>query len=355
MLAPVSSVSAADGRYAPSPSGRLHLGNLRTALLAWCFARSRSARFVLRIEDLDPQRSRREHEAAMLADLQRLGIDWDGPPSRQSERLEHHRAAFEQLRSDRRLYRCWCTRAEVREAAAAPHPPLRGATALAGSSPSGGHPIRGTGGQPGGEGAYPGTCRALSSRELSQRERGGAAAAWRLDAGGERVEFEDSLAGVVVSAVDDFVVWRGDPPARRGGGRSRVAGGPSPRTGGVPAYNLAVVVDDAEQAIDEVVRGDDLLETTSRQILLAALLGLPIPRYAHVPLVLGPDGQRLAKRHGAVTLDDRLAIGESVESVVGWMASSVGLARAGSALSAAAVRAGFEPARLIREPTVWQP
>jgi glutamyl-tRNA synthetase len=310
-------VSAADGRYAPSPTGPLHLGNLRTALLAWCFARSRSGRFLLRIEDLDRQRSRPEHEAAMLADLARLGIDWDGAPTRQSERLEHHRAAFEALRSTGRSYRCWCTRAEIREAAEAPHP----------------RP-----GAPGGsEGFYPGTCRTLSGREQAARERAGRPAAWRLDAGAERIAFEDRLGGAADAVVDDFVIWRGDPQ------------GP----GGGPAYNLAVVVDDAAAAIGEVVRGDDLLETTPRQILLGRLLGLPVPRYAHVPLVLGADGRRLSKRHGAVTLGDRLALGESVATIVGWMASSVGLAGPGSALSAGDVLAMFDPARLRREPTVW--
>jgi glutamyl-tRNA synthetase len=327
-------VSAADGRYAPSPSGRLHLGNLRTALLAWCFARSRAGSFVLRIEDLDPQRSRPEHEASILADLTRLGIDWDGAPSRQSERLEHHRAAFEELRSSGHLYRCWCARAEIRQAAQAPHPPLRGAGA---PSQGAGPPPRGAGA--GGEGTYPGTCRALSSRELRLRERSGAPAAWRLDAHAERLEFDDALAGAAAGVVDDFVVWRGGP-------------GPCPPQRGVPAYNLAVVVDDAAAGVAEVVRGDDLLETTPRQILLARLLGLPVPRYAHVPLVLGADGRRLAKRHGAVTLDDRLALGESLETVVGWMASSVGLASAGSALSAQEVLAAFDPARLRREPTI---
>ena len=314
-------MSAADGRYAPSPSGRLHVGNLRTALLAWCFARSRAGSFVLRIEDLDPQRSRREHEASILADLTRLGLDWDGDIWRQSERLEHHRAAFEELRSSERLYRCWCTRAEIREAAQAPHPPLRAAGSLA--------PAAGV------EGAYPGTCRTLSSHQLRLRERSGTPAAWRLDAQAERVAFDDALAGAAAGVVDDFVVWREGPPAR-----------------GVPAYNLAVVVDDAAAGIGEVVRGDDLLETTPRQILLARLLGVPAPRYAHVPLVLGADGQRLAKRHGAVTLDERLALGESVETVVGWMAASAGLASAGSALSAREVLAAFDPARLRREPTI---
>jgi glutamyl-tRNA synthetase len=312
-------VSAADGRYAPSPTGPLHLGNLRTALLAWCFARSRSGRFLLRIEDLDPLRSRPEHEAAILADLARLGIDWDGAPVRQSEQLEHHRAAFEALRSSGRTYRCWCTRAEIREAAQAPHPQLGE-----------------TGG--GGEGVYPGTCRALSARERAARERAGRPAAWRLDARAERIAFEDRLSGAAAAVVDDFVLWRGDPQGTSGG----------------PAYNLAVVVDDATAGIGEVVRGDDLLETTPRQVLLARLLGLPVPRYAHVPLVLGADGRRLAKRHGAVTLDDRLALGESIATVLGWMASSVGLASPGRALSAGELLATFDPARLSREPTAWR-
>ena len=314
-------MSAADGRYAPSPTGPLHLGNLRTALLAWCFARSRSGRFLLRIEDLDPLRSRPQHEAAMLADLAALGIDWDGAPARQSEQLEHHRAAFEALRSSGRTYRCWCTRAEIREAAQAPHP-RPGAT----------------GGPGGGEGFYPGTCRALSVGERAAHERADRPAAWRLDARAERIAFEDRLSGAAAAVVDDFVVWRGDPQG----------------TGGGPAYNLAVVVDDAAAGIGEVVRGDDLLETTPRQVLLARLLGLPVPRYAHVPLVLGADGRRLAKRHGAVTLDDRLALGESIATVVGWMASSVGLASPGRALSAGELLATFDPARLRREPTVWR-
>jgi len=299
--------NAADGRYAPSPSGPLHLGNLRTALLAWCFARSQDGRFLLRIEDLDPGRSRPEHEAAIVADLQRLGLDWDEPPAHQSSRVRRHRSAFEQLRSSGRVYPCWCTRAEIREAVAAPHGARR-------------------------EGAYPGTCRSLSAAERSMRERSGAPAAWRLDAGAQRVRFADRLAGDVEAVVDDFVLWRGDQ---------------------VPAYNLAVVVDDGDQGIGEVVRGDDLLETTPRQILLARLLGVPVPRYAHVPLVLGADGRRLAKRHGAVTLEARLALGESIETVIGWLASSAGLAAPGGSLSAAEVLAGFDPARLRREPTVF--
>jgi glutamyl-tRNA synthetase len=256
-------MARSDGRFAPSPSGPLHLGNLRTALLAWLFARSAGARFLVRIEDLDPGRSRREHEAGQLADLAALGLDWDGPVVRQSARRERHREALAALRAAGRVYPCWCTRAEVREAASAAHGPL---------------PV----------GAYPGICRRLSAAERAERERSGRPAALRLDAREQRVAFADRLHGPVEAAVDDLVLWRGDD---------------------TPAYNLAVVVDDAEQRIGEVVRGEDLLETTPRQLLLQRLLALPHPAYAHVPLVLGPDGARLAKRHGAVTLADRAARG----------------------------------------------
>ena len=203
-----------------------------------------------------------------------------------------------------RLYPCWCTRAELREAPGAPHAPLT---------------------------HYPGTCRELTAAQRSAQAARGRANAWRLDARGEQVSFEDELAGAVSAAVDDFIVWRGD---------------------GVPAYNLAVVVDDSDQGVGEVVRGDDLLESTPRQILLSRLLGLGAPRHAHVPLVLGPDGRRLAKRDGAVTLGERLARGERVEDVIGWMASSAGLAPAGAALRAADVLARFSPERLAREPAV---
>jgi glutamyl-tRNA synthetase len=297
-----------DGRFAPSPSGPLHLGNLRTALLAWLFARSGGGRFLVRIEDLDPGRSRREHEAGQLADLAALGLDWDGPVLRQSERRERHRAALEALRAAGRVYACWCTRAEIREASSAAHGELP-------------------------EGAYPGTCRRLSAAQRAQRERSGRPPALRLDARGERVGFVDRLHGPLEAVVDDLVLWRGDD---------------------TPAYNLAVVVDDAEQAIGEVVRGDDLLETTPRQLLLARLLGLPEPSYAHVPLVLGADGARLAKRHGAVTLADRAALGETPADVLGWMAASLGLAAQGEPVDAALLLARFDAAALPRTPTTFE-
>jgi glutamyl-tRNA synthetase len=298
-------VSRADGRYAPSPSGPLHLGNLRTALLAWLFARSQESRFCLRIEDLDPQRSRVEHERTALADLRTLGLDWDGEPLRQSLRRERHREALEELRAGGHVYPCWCTRAEVVDASAAPHAEFSA-------------------------GAYPGTCRRLSRSERTARERSGRPVSWRLNASGRTASFHDLLRGGRSSDVDDFVLWRGDD---------------------LPAYNLAVVVDDADQEIREVVRGDDLLETTARQVLLARLLALPVPRYAHVPLVLGPDGRRLAKRHGAVTLAERLAGGERVEQVIGWLAASCGLAPNGACLRPAELLEDFDPARIGTAPT----
>jgi glutamyl-tRNA synthetase len=304
-------VSGRDGRFAPSPSGPLHLGNLRTALLAWLFARKAGARFLVRVEDLDPGRSRREHEERQLHDLAAIGLDWDGPVVRQSERRERHRDALARLEAAGRVYPCWCTRAEVREAASAAHGPLP-------------------------EGAYPGTCRRLTAAQRAEREASGRRPALRLDAGAERIAFEDRIHGPVETVVDDLVLWRNDD---------------------TPAYNLAVVVDDGDQAIGEVVRGDDLLETTPRQLLLQRLLGLPHPSYAHVPLVLGPDGRRLAKRHGAVTLADlEQQRGWTAADARAWIARSLGLARddeAAEALTPALLEARFSVRALPREPTVF--
>lgn len=226
-----------DGRFAPSPSGPLHAGNLRTALVAWMRAREKGARFLLRIEDLDPQRSKPEHERAQIEALRAIGIDWDEEPVRQSERHDLYADALAELERQGRVYPCWCTRAEIREAAQAPHGPLP-------------------------EGAYPGTCRELTVAERAEREREtGRPPALRLDARAEHI--------------DDFVLRRHD---------------------GAYAYNLAVIVDDAAQAIGEVVRGEDLLETTPRQLLIADLLSLRKPAYVHVPLVTDEEGKPLAKR-----------------------------------------------------------
>jgi glutamyl-tRNA synthetase len=282
------------GRFAPSPTGDLHLGNLRTALLAWLFARTSGGRFLMRIEDLDRSRVRPGIEERQLADLEAIGIDWDGPVVRQSERLELYEEAIGRLDT----YPCFCTRAEIREAASAPH----------GALP---------------EGAYPGTCRELSATQRAEREAAGRPPALRVRAGGARVELADRLRGRLSGTVDDFVVRRGD---------------------GAYAYNLAVVVDDAAQRVDQVVRGSDLAESSPRQAWLARTLGLAEPEYAHVPLVLGPDGARLAKRHGAVTLRE-IPVAEARR----WIANSLGAETVPELLD------GFDPARLPREHTVFQP
>lgn len=300
----------ATGRYAPSPTGALHVGNLRTALVAWLFARRAGSRFVLRVDDLDPADARADHEARQLADLAALGLDWDGPVVRQSERRAAHAAAVEALVAGGRTYECWCTRREIREAAAAPH------------------------GSAGPAGAYPGTCRRLTDDERAARRAGGRPAALRLDARGEVVTVVDRLHGEVSLAVDDLVLRRND---------------------GIPAYNLAVVVDDAAQGVEEVVRGDDLLDSTPRQVLVARLLGLPVPAYAHVPLVVGADGARLAKRHGAVSLADLAAVGVSRGEVLDRLAASLGLAAAGERVDLAVLLERFDPESLPLEPWIWAP
>jgi len=289
-----------DGRFAPSPTGTLHVGNLRTALLAWLFARTAGARFLVRMEDLDQGRVIAGSAEQQLRDLRALGIDWDGEVVFQSHRHDAYEAALGRLRDDGRLYECFCTRAEIRAAASAPHGPLR-------------------------EGAYPGTCLRLTEAERRRKRAGGRPPALRVRADAARVGFTDRIHGAQQGMVDDFVARRND---------------------GAPAYNLAVIVDDAWQGIGEVVRGDDLLESTPRQIFVARALGLEPPGYAHVPLVLGPDGARLAKRHGAVTLEEL-----EPAAVLRWMAATLGM---DGTTTAAEMRECFDPAALPREPTRWR-
>lgn len=286
------------GRYAPSPSGDLHLGNLRTALLAWAFARSTGRRFLLRIDDLD--RVRPGAEQRQVEDLAAIGVDWDGPVVRQSERLPQYAAAIERLTAAGLTYECFCTRREIQKAATAPHGPM---------------------------GAYPGTCRALSAAQRARLRAEGRPAALRLRAMATEFEVRDELHGRYRGPVDDVVLRRGD---------------------GIPAYNLAAVVDDADQGVDQVVRGDDLLPSTPRQAYLATLLDLPVPHYAHVPLVLNTQRRRLAKRDGAVTLRERLALGNTPEDVVSALAASLGF----TATSSSELLARFDTRRLPREPWI---
>jgi glutamyl-tRNA synthetase len=305
------------GRFAPSPTGPLHLGNARTALLAWLAARAARGTLVMRVEDLDRPRVRPGLEARILDELRWLGLGWDeGPdlggafgPYRQSELGERHGAALRRLREAGLAYPCFCSRAEIAAAAQAPHGP-------ADEGPR-----------------YPGTCRGLSPAEVARRGTA-RAPAWRLRVEPGPVAFDDAVHGRcifdVAAATGDFVVMRAD---------------------GVAAYQLAVVVDDAAMRITEVVRGDDLLPSTARQLLLYAALGLPAPRFAHVPLVVGEDGERLAKRHGARSLGELREAGVAPEAVLGLLAASCGLAPAGTRCTAAELVSGFAWGRLPRAPT----
>lgn len=267
----------------------------------------------MRIEDLDRARDSGA-AAAQLADLSAIGVDWDGEPVIQTERAADHEAAIEWLSSAGLVYECTCTRRDILAAPTAPHAP---------------------------PGAYPGTCR---NRSDAERAAARASIAPRLPAlrlrapeGLASALFDDLLMGEVAGDIDDFVLQRGD---------------------GTIAYNLAVVVDDAAMGVDQVVRGDDLASSTPRQILLQQLLGLPsVPNveYAHVPLVLGPSGARLAKRDGAVTLRDLREQGVNAVDVVGMLAASLGLAKASERVTAAELVERFDPARLPRAPWTFRP
>ncbi len=250
-------------RFAPSPTGLLHLGNAFSALFGHDRARAAGGAFCLRIEDIDRGRCRAEFDAAVVTDLAWLGIAWDGPVLRQSERLPVYAAAIDRLRAMGLEYPCFCTRADIAAATIAPH--------ADGAAP-----------------VYPGTCRRLSAAERARR-MAVEPFAWRLDVAAALartgpLDWHDALAGWVRAdplAGGDIVVARKDVGA---------------------SYHLAVVVDDSEQGVTEVVRGADLFAATHVQRLLQALLGLPVPSWCHHPLVRGPDGARLAKRHGAPTL-----------------------------------------------------
>lgn len=275
------------GRYAPSPSGDLHFGSLRTALLAWLFARHDGGGFVLRVEDVDTGRSSMESAERQLEDLAAIGLDWDGEPLYQSTRSDAYATALASLDT----YPCYCSRKEIQEASRAPH-------AIPGS--------------------YPGTCR------NGAVVRPGKSPSIRLRSSVTSFTVQDYFAGSYTGDVDDMVLRRGD---------------------GDWAYNLAVVVDDAYQGVTQVVRGDDLLPSAPRQAYLASLLGLPVPEYVHVPLVLNAAGKRLAKRDGAVTLRDMDLSWARAE-----LARSIGLQPA----SPAGLLEQFDPSKLSREPVVFK-
>ena len=315
------------GRFAPSPSGDFHLGNLRTAILAWAYARTTNRRFIMRIEDLD--RVKPGAAERQLEDMAALGIEWDEPVIHQSQRLHLYAEAARRLDAAGLVYECYCTRREILEAPSAPHAP---------------------------PGAYPGTCRDLAD---AQRAEGRAKVrdlnrepALRLRAGVAEWPVVDELAGPTTGAVDDLVLRRGD---------------------GAWAYNLVSVVDDAAFGVDQVVRADDLLSSAPRQAYLTHLLeqvwpelwrldvnstarpaapaSWPRVQYIHVPLALNTAGQRLAKRDGAVTLRDRITAGESVAKVVRRIGNSIGVPHAHTAADIARALPA-DPAALPRKPWI---
>jgi glutamyl-tRNA synthetase len=263
------------GRFAPSPTGALHLGNLRTAVAAYASVQASSGIFLIRFEDLDMHNANMANAQQQLDDLTAIGVVASEIPVVQSERFALYHDAIARLTDAGHTYECFCTRKEVLEAAQAPH---------------------------GGQVMYPGTCRDLTGAEREER-RGARPGALRLRAHGATQSFSDHIHGSVTGDVDDVVLRRND---------------------GVPSYNIAVVVDDALQGVTEVVRGDDLLDVTANQVHLQKLLGYSTPVYGHVPLAIGDDGERLAKRHGAVTLADLAAQGISADQVREMLWQSLG-------------------------------
>ncbi len=267
-------------------------------MLAWLFARSTGRRFLVRVEDLD-ERTYTEVGERQLMDLAMLGLTWDEAPEWQSGHRLRYDEVVSHLAEQGVLYECYCSRKDIQQAPRAPHAP---------------------------QGAYPGTCRDLTGAEREERRRAaGRPPALRLRSQVSEFTITDLLHGEYTGVVDDFVVRRGD---------------------GVPAYNLAVVVDDAAQGIDQVVRGDDLLSSSPRQAYLAELLGHPLPTYAHVSLVLNADGERLAKRDGAVTLAE-IGVDRAFDQItesLGWPSRDLDdLLRQ------------FDPTRLPHEPWIYLP
>jgi glutamyl-tRNA synthetase len=272
------------GRLAPSPTGAQHVGNARTYLLAWLSSRARGGRVILRMEDIDSPRVKRGAAEQAIEDLRWLGLDWDegpdvgGPngPYVQTERMELYQQALEQLKAAERVYPCTCSRSDIEGAASAPHVGQEG-------------PI------------YPGTCAAKRAADAT------IGCAWRFRATDGVREFDDFVCGAqscnVARELGDFVVGKAD---------------------GTPAYQLAVVVDDHAMGVTEVLRGDDLLPSAFRQLDLYEFFGWRPPMFAHVPLVVGPDGRRLAKRHGDTRLATLRAAGVPADRLVGLLAWSCG-------------------------------
>lgn len=292
------------GRLAPSPTGLLHLGHARTFVLAWLNVRSRGGELCLRLEDLDTSRCRPEFAEATLRDLEWLGLDWDGPVVSQASRIDELRAAATRLEEAGLAYRCFCTRADLRSALSAPQ---RGVD----------------------EQRYAGTCRGGRAPHLAP---GPSALRLRVPEGA--IPFVDGIAGEqrydVAREVGDFMIQN---------------------RAGVPSYQLAVVVDDAARGVNEVFRGDDLLSSTPRQMLLLRALGLPAPRWYHAPLVLDATGRRLAKRADDLSLATLRSAGVDPRAIVAWALSSAGF-DVGARVTPREAASTFDLARLLRAPAL---
>lgn len=307
---------AIKGRFAPSPSGRMHLGNAWSALLAWLSVRSRGGTMVLRLEDLDPDRCKRSFCDGVEEDLKWLGLDWDeggsagGDRYYQSNRSDLYAAALEQLREKGLLYPCYCTRGQL-HAANAPH-------------------------RSDGEVIYAGTCRNLTEEERREREKT-RRPALRIRVPEEKIQFTDRLQGVygeqLATDCGDFILRRSD---------------------GVFAYQLAVVVDDAWMGVTDVTRGSDLLSSTPRQIFLQRQLGYETPEYCHVPLLCAPDGRRLSKREADLTLAALRESGMKPETIVGRLACAAGLIDRPEPISAVELIPLFSVERLPKEDIAFQ-
>ncbi len=294
------------GRLAPSPTGALHLGNARTFLLAWLSVRSRGGTLLLRVEDIDGPRVKPGAAQQAIDDLHWLALDHDGLPVVQSERLASHAAAAERLRARGAAYPCVCTRSEVEDAASAPH------------ERDDDGPV------------YPGTCRGRFVDLADARARTGRDAALRCRVDVTAVPFADRFAGPQPGRVrGDFVVQKRD---------------------GGPAYQLAVVVDDAAHGVNEVLRADDLQPSTPRQLLLYDALALRAPAFVHVPLVVGGDGLRLAKRHGDTSLRHLRSRGVTAERLIGYLAFLCGLRPRGVECTPRELLRDFALAKVPRQP-----
>jgi glutamyl-tRNA synthetase len=298
------------GRLAPSPTGAQHVGNARTYLITWLSLRSRGGKVILRIEDIDSPRVKSWATDLLAEDLRWLGLDWDEGPIVQSGRLSAYETSLSLLKQKELVYPCTCSRSDVERAASAPHSEHEG-------------PV------------YPGTCATRKVADAANLSE--ANFSWRFRASGKLPSFNDGFLGHVdvqrLPSGGDFVVWK---------------------SAGMPAYQLAVVVDDAAMGITEVVRGDDLVYSTPRQLLLYETLGLKPPHFIHVPLVVGPDSRRLAKRHGDTRLLSLRQAGVKAEMLIGLLAWSCGWLPEDKPISARELLPLFRLETIPREPFVFE-